>query len=111
MRRALREGPPALAAEGDEFVVAAVAATQAQEVVRLPGALQESVELVLHELRQAGAGGDVSLGKEGLGVLLHQPVQHGPLGAVAPVVDRGAIVRPVGPPTDGLRALLTSSLW
>ena len=59
---------------------------------------------------QAGAGGLFGLGEEGLGVLLHQPVQRRLLGTVALVVDRRAIRRPVpttGLPTDGLHAPLT----
>ena len=74
-------------------------------------ALEEGVELVFDELRQGGAGGLLGLGEEGLGVLLHKAVQRGLLGPVAFVVDRGAIGRPVGLPTDGLHALLTSRLW
>ena len=57
-------------------------------------ALQEGVELVLHELRQVSAGD--GFGEEGRGVLLHQAVQRGLLGAVALVVDRGTIGRPLG---------------
>ena len=91
--------------------MAAVGAAQPQEAMRQDAALQESVELVLHELRQSGAGGGVDLGEEALGVLLHQAVQRGLLGAVALVVDRGATLRPMGLPTDGLHALLTSRLW
>ena len=89
--------PSALAAEGDEFVVAAVAAAQAQEAVRQDAALEEGVEFVLDELRQAGAGGLLGLGEEGLGVLMHQAVQRRLLRAVAlvVVVERGTIRRPV----------------
>jgi hypothetical protein len=82
--------------------VATVAATQAQEAMG---------EEVLDELRQVGAGGGFGFGEEGGGVLLHKAVQRGLLGAVALVVDRGAIRRPVGLPTDGLHALLMSKLW
>ena len=39
-------------------------------------------------------------------VLLHQAVQRGLLGAVAFVVERGAIGRPLGLPADGLHARL-----
>jgi len=54
MRGALRHAPrparaaepAALATEGDQFVVAAIGAVQAQEAVRQYAALQESVELV-----------------------------------------------------------------
>ena len=103
--------PAALAAEGYELVVAAVAAAQPKKAMRQDAALEKGVELILDELRQAGAGGGVDLGEEGLGVLLHQAVQRGLLGAVALIVDRGAIWRPVGLPTDGLHALLRSRLW
>jgi hypothetical protein len=41
-----------------------------------------------------------------LPVLLHQAVQRGLLGAVALIVDRGAIVRPLRLPADGLHARL-----
>ena len=113
VRRSLRHAPraaqgtkpPALAAKGNELVVATVAAAQAQEVVRQDAALKKRVELVLDELRQAGAGGLLGLGEEGLGGLLVQPVQRGLLGPMALVVDRGPIRRPMartGLPTDGL---------
>ena len=69
----------------------AIGAAQAQEAVRQDAALQESVELVFDELRQAGAGGFLGLGEESLGVLLHLAVQRRLLGSVAIVVDRGAI--------------------
>ena len=39
------------------------------------------------------------------GVLLHQAVQRVLFGAVALVVDRGAIRRPLGLPADGLHAM------
>ena len=76
-----------LATERHEPVVAAIGAAQAQEAVRQDAALQESVELVFDELRQAGAKGLLGLGEEALGVLLHQTVQRGLLGSVAIVVD------------------------
>ena len=44
-------------------------------------------------------------------MLLHQAVQGDLLGAVALVVDQGAIRRPVGLRTDGLHALLMSEPW
>jgi hypothetical protein len=99
VRRGLRHAPGtargakarALAAEGQQLVVAAVAAAQAQEAVGQDAAFQEGVELVLDELRQVGAGSVFGLGEEGRGVLLHQAVQRGLLRAVALVVDRGAI--------------------
>jgi hypothetical protein len=52
--------------------VPAVSAAQAKEAVREDAALEEGVELVLDELRQAGAGVPLDLGEEGLRVLLHQ---------------------------------------
>jgi hypothetical protein len=57
-----------LATEGDQLVMAAVAAAQAQEAEGQDAAFEESVELVFDELRQVGAGG---LRDEGRGVLLH----------------------------------------
>jgi hypothetical protein len=110
-RAARRTETAPFAAESDQLVVAAVTTTQAQEAVGQDAAFEEGVELVLHELRQIGAGGGFGLSEEGRSVLLHQAVQRGLLGAVTLVVDRGAIGRPVGLPTDGLHALLMSKLW
>ena len=98
-----------LAAEGHQLVVAAVTAAQPQEAAGQDAALQEGIELVLHKLRQAGAGCGLSLLEEGGGVLLHEPVQHGLLRAVALVVDRDAVRCPdrrIGLPADGLHARL-----
>ena len=118
VRRSLRHAPraargtkpPALAAKCHQLVVAAVAAVQAQEAVRQDAALEECIELVFDEGRQARTCGGLHVGEEGLGVLLHQAVQRGLLGPVALVVDQGTIRRPMartGLPTDGLHALLT----
>ena len=74
---ARRTKPTALAAEGHQLVVAAVTATQAQEAVGQDAALQEGVELVLHKLRQVGAGCGLGLLEESRGVLPHQAVQRG----------------------------------
>ena len=63
-------------------------------------AFEEGVEPVLDELRQVGAG--LSLREEGRRVLLHQAVQRGLFRAVAFVVDRSAIRRPLGLPASGL---------
>ena len=60
--------------------------------------------LSLDELRQVGAGSVFGLGEESRGVLLHQSVQRGLFRAVALVVDRGAIRRPLGLPANGLHA-------
>ena len=60
------------------------------------------------QLRQIGTSDGVSLLEEGRGVLLQQAVQRGLLGAVALVVDRGAIRLPLGLPTTGLHARLQS---
>ncbi len=79
---ARRAEPPPLAAEGNQLVVPAVAAAQPQEAVGQDAALEDGVELVLHGLRQVGAGRGFGLGEEGRGVLLHQAVQRGLLGAV-----------------------------
>jgi len=46
------------------------------------------------------------MGDEGCGVLLHQAVQRGLLGAVTIVVNQGAIRRPVRQLTRGLHVLL-----
>lgn len=95
-----------LATEGDQLVVAAVAAAQAQEAVGQDAALEKRVELVLDELRQVGACSIFGLRDEGRSVLLHQAVQRGLLRAVALVMDPGAIRRPLGLPADGLHARL-----
>jgi len=103
--------PAALATERHELVVATIGAAQAQEAVRQDAALQEGVELVFDELRQAGAGGLFGLGEKALRVLQHQAVQRGLLGAVALVVHRGVIaVRPAGLGGVGLHALGMGSL-
>ena len=110
VRRGLRHPPgPArgakatpLAAEGDQLVVAAVAAAQAQEAVGQDAAFEEGVELVFDELRQVRARSIFGLGEEGCGVLLHQAVQRGQFRALPLVVDRGAIRRLLGLPADGL---------
>ena len=74
--------------------------------MRQDAAFEEGVELVFDELRQVGAGSVFGLCKEGRGVLLNQAVQRGLLGAVALVVNRGAIRRPLGLPASGLHARL-----
>ncbi len=84
----------------------AVTAAKPQESVGQDAALEECVELVLDELRQIGPGCRLCLGDEGRGVLLHQSVQRGLLGAVALVVNRPPIRRPLGLSADGLHAML-----
>lgn len=76
--------------------MAALAAAQPQETVGEDAALEEGVELVLDETRQLGASAGLSVGDKAGRVLLHQAVQRGLLGAVAFVVDRGAIGSPLG---------------
>ena len=100
-----------LATERHEPVVAAIGAAQAQEAVRQDAALQESVELVFDELRQASASSCLSLSEETLGMLLNQAVQRGLLGAVARVVHRGTMaIRPAVPARVGLHVMGTESL-
>jgi hypothetical protein len=82
--------------------VAALPATQPQEAVCQDAALEEGVELVLDEPGQLGPGAGFGVGNEAGRVLLHQAVQRGLLGAMAFVVDRDAIRRPLGLPADGL---------
>ena len=53
----------ALAAEGDQLVMAPVTTAQAQEAVGQNAALEEGVELVFDELRQIGPGGSLGLGE------------------------------------------------
>ncbi len=96
----------ALAAEGQQLVVAAILAAQAQEAVGQDAAFEEGVELVFDELRQPGTGALFGLGEERRGMLLHQAVQRGLLGAATRAVDRGAIaMRPPGVVSVGLHAL------
>jgi hypothetical protein len=76
--------------------VAALAAPKPQEAVGQDAAFQEGVELVLDEPGQLGAGAGLGVGDEAGGVLLHQAVKRGLLGAVAFVVERGAIGSPLG---------------
>ena len=66
---ARRTKPTALAAEGHQLVVPAVAAAQPQEAVGKDAAFEKGVELVLHKLRQVGTGCGLSLLKEGGGAL------------------------------------------
>jgi hypothetical protein len=82
--------------------VAAFAAAQPQEAVGQDAALEEGVELVLDEAGQLGTRACFGVGDEAGYVLLHQVVQRGLLRAVALVMDRGAIRRPLGLPADGL---------
>jgi hypothetical protein len=75
--------------------VAAVAAAQAQEAVGQDAALQERVELIVHELRQVGSGSGLSLREDGRGVLLHRssctsPRTTTPAGFTASCRARGA---------------------
>jgi hypothetical protein len=91
--------------------VAAVAAAQPQEAVGQDAAFEEGVELGLDELGQVGAGSSLDVREEGLGVLLHQTAQRGLLWAATFVVNRSAIVCPLGLPGDGLHALLRFRPW
>jgi hypothetical protein len=110
MRRRLRHAPgaargaepAALATEGQQLVVAALAAAQPQEPVRQDAALEKGAELVLDETRQLGASAGLGVRDEAGRMLPHQAVQSGLLGAVACVVERGAVRRPLGLPADGL---------
>jgi len=95
-----------LAADGNRLAVAAVVAAQAQEAVGEDAAFQEGTELVPHKQRRIGASHGLSLLEEGGGVLLHQAVQRGLLGAVALVASRGAFGHPAGLPGDGLHTRL-----
>ena len=103
MRRAPHDGqnPRRL-----QLKASSLSCPQAQEAVRQDVALQEGVELVTDELRQPGTGALFGLGEERRGMLLHQAVQRGLLGAATRAVDRGAIaMRPPGVVSVGLHAL------
>ena len=52
----------------------AVVAAQPQEAVGQDAAVEKSVELLPHKLRQVGASCGLSLLEEGRGTLLHQAV-------------------------------------
>ena len=101
-RAARRAEPEALAAEGEQLVVAALATAQPQEAVRQDAAFEEGVELVLDEARQLGFGVGLGLIDEAGRVLLHQAVQRDLLGTVAFVLHRGAVRRTLGLPADCL---------
>jgi hypothetical protein len=70
--------------------------------MRQDAALEEGVELVLDESRQFGSGAGLGVSDEAGRVLLHQAVQRGLLWAVAFVVQRGAVRRPLGLPAGGV---------
>ena len=78
---------------------------------RMPHSRKASNSSLTDELRQIGPGSGFGLGEEARGVLLHQAVQRGLLGAVTLVVDRRAIRRPVRLLHRGLHALLMPRLW
>ena len=59
-----------------------------QEAVGQEAAFEEGVELVLDEPGQLGPGAGLGVGDEAGGVLLHQAVQRGLLGAVALMMER-----------------------
>ena len=103
---ARRAEPEALAAEGEQLVVAALATAQPQEAVRQDAAFEEGVELVLDEARQLGFGVGLGLIDEAGRVLLHQAVQRDLLGTVAFVLQRGAVRSPLGRSANGLHARL-----
>jgi hypothetical protein len=92
----MRGRTAAPATERKQLVVAALAAAQPEEAMCQDAALEEGVELVLDESEQLGAGADLGVRDEASRVLLHQAVQRGQFGAIAFVVDRGAIRSPLG---------------
>ncbi len=81
--------PTALAREGDQSIVPAVVAVEAQEAMRQDSAAQERAQLLLDE---AGRGllSASRLCEEGLEVLAYDLVEQGSLGLVALVLDGGA---------------------
>jgi hypothetical protein len=74
----------ALAREGDEAIVAAVVAVQAQEAEGEDATAQEGAELLLDEAGH-GMPAFARLREEGLEVLANRPVEEGLLGAVGGV--------------------------
>ncbi len=99
-------GHAAFAPERQRLVVTALAAAQPQETVGQDAALEEGVELVLDAPRQFTARAGLNVRDEAGGVLLHKPIQRGLLGAMALVVELGAIRRHLGLPADGPHARL-----
>jgi len=65
-------------------------------------------DLSLDESGQFGPGAGLGVRDEASRMLLHQAVQRSLFGAVAFIVERGAIRCPLGLPADGLRARLPS---
>ena len=98
--------PAPLAAERDQLVVAAVTAVLALEAMRHDAAFEEGGDLVLDELRQVGPS--LSRREKGRSALLHQVVQRGLFRAVALIVGRSSILRPLGLPANGLHARFPS---
>ena len=70
--------------------------------MRQDAALKEGVELVFDEPRQFTACAGLGVRDEADRMLLHQAVPVGLLGAVALVVERCTIQRPLELPADGL---------
>jgi len=97
MRRAPHDGQNPRAAEGQQLVVATLAAAQPQDA-----APEEGIELVLDEPGQLGTRAGFGVGDEAGCVLLHQVVQRGLLRAVALVINRGGIRCPLGLPAEAL---------
>jgi hypothetical protein len=98
--------PASFVTEGEQLVVPTSAAAQAQEATDQDAAFEEGVELTLDELQQVGASSCFGLREESRGMLLHEAVQRCLFWAVALVVGRHAIRRPLGLPANGLRAML-----
>jgi hypothetical protein len=113
MRRRLRHAPgaargaepAALATEGQQLVVATLAAAKPQEPVRQDAALEEGVELVLDETRQLGA----SAGS------LCKAIHSNPLRSSSRLISapRSGRLRPFRrlPQQDSQRTLLTTGSW
>ena len=85
---------------------AALAAAQPQEAAVQDAAIEEGVEPVPDESRQLPFGAGLVCTMKLAACCCHQAVQRRLLRAVAFVVTRGAIGRPLGLPADGLYARL-----
>jgi hypothetical protein len=70
----------------------------------MDAAFEKGVEFLLDGSRQLGRSAGFNVGDEAGRVLLQQAVQRGVLRAIALIVDRDAIRRPLGLPADGLDA-------
>ena len=104
MRRAPHEGqnPRRLQLNASSLSWPHSARRSRRKPARQDAAFEEGVELVLDEPGQFGPSAGFSVRDEAGRMLLHLAVQRSLLRALALVVDRGAVRRPLGRSADGL---------